>query len=178
MKVKLENLPQGIFVCHILESLSRAEGEQVIQGITKILADGKSRIIIESSAPAVSSEGGPEFLEKGLRRQKELAQKLGGDVKYVVPENSRQNLPEAIFKYEDAVKIFLGQSEEFLKEIQSYKDEIANLKAENLLLTRKLEELAQNLQKPSSDEDLRAALKHYQKLAAELEMDASPPQKA
>lgn len=171
MKIKLETLKQGIFVCHILDALSLAEAEQITQGVTKVLSNGKARVLVEFNQASISGEAGPTYFEKALRTQRELAQKMGGDLKYVVPDPAGSKIPGAFYKYEDAISVFLGKSEDLLKDKATLQAEIDQLRRENEVLTIKLEDLSSHFQQPSSNQDLKAALEHYQTLAAELETE-------
>lgn len=178
-KFKLETLPEGVIIVRILEELAATEAQQIMKGIEKVLANGKARIILEFAPPSLKGPAGPDFFEKTLRPLKTLAKKMRGDLLYVVPDPEGQKVFGAISTLKTAMKTILGQLDlgkertELVAELEKIKVEHEKLTAENTFLSQKIEELAKTVSLPSTDAELKAAVKHYQALAAEVE--AAPP---
>src|SRR4051812_43118636 len=89
MKFKLQSTPEGIVICRIKEPLTRTECTQITQGIEKILQSGKGKVILDFSLEAA---GGAAYFEKALRSIKSTAMRMGGDIKYVVPDPIGQQI--------------------------------------------------------------------------------------
>lgn len=176
MKFKLESQAHGLILCHIVEALTKEEASQILQGIHKLLANGKSRIIVQFDEKAAGGEAGAAHIERSLRQQRELARKMGGDMKFVVAGAAKAQVPDAFPDLAAAVQSFVGQPEELIRgqetlraEMAGLQSEIERLKAENVILGKKLEELLKVASKPSSDAELKQSAEHYKKLATEKE---------
>ena len=145
-------------ICQVNEALSDNEQELLVRGIAKFLANGKSKIIVELEAkipaPAV------EKIEKALTPERDLAKKLGGEIRFV-----RSGGTES----EAALRDLGGGSSPADHALLKAQAEIERLKMDNRLLMDKIEELMAKVSEPSSDTELRAAVDHYRKLSEEIE---------
>jgi len=186
VKVSVESHPKGLVICKIKKSLLPKEAALVIVGISKLLANGKARILVEFAEEAATGPMGAEYLEKVLRDKRELAKRAGGDIRYVIAGAgpgavaARARIPGANADLETAVQAFLGESEALAKaqeamqvELKEKSELLNKLKTENAALVQKLEELLRIVRKPSTDRELWAAVEHYKKLSAEIELE--PP---
>ncbi len=191
MKFKLQSTPEGIVICRIKEPLSKIESDQVTQGIERILTSGKSKLILEFSLNAAL---GAPYLEKSLRTLKATAGRLGGDIKYVVPDPIGQRIFGSVTQLDVAIKSLLelkgipqpnpvGEPVPEKKPEKEKKDppdetlltlEMKKLTNENRILTEKVRELLQIVRQPSTNEDLKLAVDHYRKLATEVEANQNP----
>lgn len=176
MKVFIENLPQGALVCHINEPLRRSEADQIVLGIQKLLTNGKARIILDFNLESAAATGGASYLEKSVRKLRDLARKMAGDIVFVVPGAEGDRISGSVPDLNAALRRLLGRSgdlirdhEDALKELGKKNEEVVKLTAENKLLIAKIQELLRSISKPSTDAELQAAVLHYQKLAAEAE---------
>lgn len=186
MKFKLETQPPGVMICHILQPLSRSEVGQFVQGIEKVLANGKARIVIHFQPEATDGEGGADFLEKSLRPFRVLAKKMGGDIHYAVPGPAGEKILGASPTLDAALAHILGRSpvtehehEKLLAQWVSVNQEMEKVRIENKLLTQKVKDLLELVRKPSTDSELKDAVQHYKTLAMEAEaisLKENPPQ--
>jgi hypothetical protein len=147
-------------LCHISEPLTEAELSMVSQGVSKLLANGKARILIEIEDQALQgmqSLGGLERIEKALAVQKELAQKLGGEIRI-----------KALSKQGEAgahADIPMIPAAEAAAAAAKAAGEIDRLKKEIATLHRQVEGLLARVSEPSTNQELKAAVDHYQALA-------------
>ena len=176
MKFKLEESPKGILVCHIIEPLEKKEAEQVITGVGRVLANGKARVILEFSKSAAIGPGGAAYLEKGLRKLRDLACKMNGDILYVIPEDVGVKIPGVLTNLSAAIHILLGgkhgqikDQEKLLTDLYNQGLQLKEALAENALLSKKTQELLALVREPSADAELKSAVEHYKKLAMEVE---------
>jgi hypothetical protein len=162
--------------------LNESQLGQIVIGIEKLLTNGKGRIIIEFNKESAQGTGGAEILEKTLRKQKSLAQKMKGDILYVVPGSTGERILGSFGSVESAKQTILGKHAdlskdkmELVEDLRKSKLELKKLSDEHLFLEKKVEELLNLARKPSSDQTLKEAVEHYRKLAAEAE---AQPQKS
>ena len=179
MKFKLENVSPGVVICHVQEPISKQDVAQVLQGITKLLSNGRGRILIHFLSKAVRGEATPDYLEKALRQQKELACRMGGDIRYVIEGPDYLKVPAAFPDLDSALKSFQPQPDTVIQveaKLKEKEQQVRKLTEENRRLVEKLKELTEIIRKPSTDLELKAAVMHYRVLVAETEQAAIPLQ--
>lgn len=179
MKFKLDNLPQGIIACRILEPLKNSEALQIVKGIEKVLSNGKARIILEFNKTSAEGEGGADFLEKSLRPFKVLAKKMRGDILFVVPDPYGDKIFGAYPDMKAAEIGILGEPEggkkgssDLVADLEVARKEAKELKTQNQFLEKKIEELIHLIRKPSTDDELKKGIEHYRVLAAQVEAES------
>jgi hypothetical protein len=178
MKVKVQPLPEGVIVLQISEALDRNEVATLIQGVEKLLKTAKSKLIVALEAKAIADVTGVKLLEKDLRNHQQLARKMGGDILYVVPRSFLGKIPNSLSDLKAAIGQLskqpdpkaIGQEKTLKGSAETDPQErIKILELENEALTAKVRELLQIVGKPSTDEQLRAAVEFYRKLAIDGE---------
>lgn len=174
MKVELSQHPSGLVLCRIGEALSDRELAGMVQGVSKFLANGKVRILIEVSQKAGTAT--LEAVQHALSAQRDLAVKLGGEIGYVLA-GSGPTLDEAVAVLTGSAQASRGGVFSALKQA---KEEVERLRVENQMLHDRLAEIARQFSKPAGSSELVDALAHYRKLAErdEGQVDAKEPAKA
>lgn len=86
MRFKIEKIPPEVLLCHVLEPLSEEEAKQCLLGVEKLLKNGKNKIIFQFSPNALQGTYGQVFFEKALQSFKILAQKTGGNIHCLGPD--------------------------------------------------------------------------------------------
>src|SRR5689334_15049877 len=103
---------EGIVVYHVFKALSKADAARLMGEIEQALTNGKPKIILELNSEAATGSHGYGYLEKAFRGLRTLAQKLQGDLKYVLPAKIASRLPGTLSDMGAAVKALAGAATE------------------------------------------------------------------
>ncbi len=180
MSFKVHEPSPGIFVYHVDTALTKIDTVKLLREIENSLRNGKSKLIIELSAAAATGSHGYGYLEKAFRGVRALAQKLHGDIKYILPKKISDRVAGTLFDIKIAINALatVPSAEDIREEHVKLREQlifqevqVKKLTEEVRLLTLKTKELASLVNQPQSDKELRAAIDHYRKLACEVQMD-------
>lgn len=182
MSYKADESTPGVLIYHLTKALNKADAARLIRDVEQALSSSKSRIIMDISADAATANHGYGYLEKAFRSLRTLAQKMQGDIKYVLPKKISERIAGTAHDLAATIESMtesnnpedMREEQIKLKEQVIFQEaQIKKLTGEVNLLTKKTKELVSLLSLPNTDIELKAALEHYKKLAAETQT-ASP----
>ena len=170
MKFKLESHPSGVLIGKFNEPFTRENCDDLVKVVEKMLAVGKTRIVLSFALSSASGELGIDFIEKILRRHRLLAKKMGGDIRYVLPVSLSSHVATSESSIDQALRKFVGiVVEDAESELRQLKEETIKLRDANTLLAKRLVDALKKIRNPQTDEELKRAIAHYKNLAVVAE---------
>ncbi len=182
MAYRVDDSREGIIVFQLVNALSKLEVTRLVTDLEKCITKGKVKIILDFSKEAATGAQGLGYIQKVLVRLKGIAQRMQGDILYVLPQKIAERLEGTWGDLTYAVQVLTAgiSTDEKQRDLDLYKTQITELQAKVATLTASIQILAKKnkelvllLGEPQTLEEMQAAVDHYRKLASSVQA-ASP----
>ena len=178
MSYRLDTKHQGIIIYNLSQNLTKAEVTSLAKDVEKILQEGKSKIILTFTKEAATGPVGYGHVQNAFVKLRILAQKMKGDILYVLPQHISSRIEGTYPDVALALQVVsVGTTAEvdakvlrdLTQQVVEATAKVEKLQKEVDILRKKNQELADMVGKPSTSAEMKEAIDHYRNLASELQ---------
>lgn len=176
MAYRLDATRPGIMIYHLSKVLTKPEISGLVKEVERALAEGKTKFILSFTKEAAVGVTGYGYVRNAFGKAQLNAQKMRGDILYVLPQLISARLEGTFHDLNLALQmVAAGRATEdhskiiddLKKQIMEQNAQITKLTTTLDLLTKKNQELVQLVGKPITAAEWQAAVEHYRNLASE-----------